>query len=469
MSFAKCMNQLRMLSTEALQRETLLCRSREQGETVVLIAHLAEVQRRELFSDLGYSSLFAYCEGELGLTDAEAYLRMQVARAALRHPGILDRLKSRTLSLTVAATIAPVLTADNAHSVLDRAGGMTKVQAKELLADLRPRPTVQSGVRRRPRGGRRRAEAGLFEESTNAATIAEVDDGESSRDHEDRGLSPAEMSDPGSESPGSTPKGRVEPADRDVYNVRFCADRDLKDNIERLGEVLGIRDPFAALDQIVSKAVDALLDQKDPQRREARRRDRAARKVAAEEKAESNESTAGESTPGESTPLNNSNPVRPRRRAIPAAVRDSVLGRAEQRCEFRSGGRRCRERSGLQVDHIVPHGMGGSDHESNLRILCGPHNRWKAKKDYGRAFVEKKIAESQAKRGVSEGSASWVTECGPGYSALPTIKSKTRAVRTWRPASSKLDPNPLGSDSLPACFQAVPLRNVLGPDPELAR
>ena len=55
---------------------------------------------------------------------------------------------------------------------------------------------------------------------------------------------------------------------------------------------------------------------------------------------------------------------------------------------------------GLQVDHIVPHGMHGPTVLANLRCFCGVHNRWVAEQVYGEEFMRVKIEQSRRKRSV---------------------------------------------------------------------
>ena len=54
-------------------------------------------------------------------------------------------------------------------------------------------------------------------------------------------------------------------------------------------------------------------------------------------------------------------------------------------------GRRCEQRTGIQIDHIVPFGLGGTHAESNLRGLCGVHNRLLAELIYGEAFIRARV------------------------------------------------------------------------------
>jgi hypothetical protein len=57
-----------------------------------------------------------------------------------------------------------------------------------------------------------------------------------------------------------------------------------------------------------------------------------------------------------------------------------VWNRAGNRCEHVDLliGERCTCTHALQIDHVVPLALGGLDHPDNMRLLCGPHNRYAA-------------------------------------------------------------------------------------------
>ena len=87
-------------------------------------------------------------------------------------------------------------------------------------------------------------------------------------------------------------------------------------------------------------------------------------------------------------------------RRIPRRVRDEVYARDGGRCTFVSpGGRRCGSTHDLQIDHIVPFARGGDDSPSNLRLLCGRHNRLEAERAYGKAFMERFLGGGGREKG----------------------------------------------------------------------
>ena len=54
-----------------------------------MLVHLGEVDARGLFREYAYASMFAYCVGELHMSEAEAYLRIQAARLGKQFPLIV--------------------------------------------------------------------------------------------------------------------------------------------------------------------------------------------------------------------------------------------------------------------------------------------------------------------------------------------------------------------------------------------
>ena len=76
-------------------------------------------------------------------------------------------------------------------------------------------------------------------------------------------------------------------------------------------------------------------------------------------------------------------------RYLSKKVKDSVFLRADERCEFKSEeGRRCSEKRFLEIDHIRPHALGGSNSIDNLRLYCKTHNRRAAIKTFGAQKIQ---------------------------------------------------------------------------------
>ncbi len=82
--------------------------------------------------------------------------------------------------------------------------------------------------------------------------------------------------------------------------------------------------------------------------------------------------------------------------SVPVAVRAEVYQRDGGACTYvdPETRQRCGERRWLQLDHIVPRCRGGMSTTTNLRCLCGPHNRLMAREILGDAFMEQKLTRA---------------------------------------------------------------------------
>ena len=115
-----------------------------------LLAHLAELDQRELCVALGYSSLFAYCTQALGLCKSAAGRRIAAARVCREYPEAFARVATGELQLSVLCALRPHLNAQNASGLFATCSRNSYEQVEELLAARFPKPDVRDLVRRLP-------------------------------------------------------------------------------------------------------------------------------------------------------------------------------------------------------------------------------------------------------------------------------------------------------------------------------
>ena len=78
------------LSSSDLRSATRELVRRSNGSEAALLLHLGEIDERKLYLDWAFSSMFAFCVGELRFSEDVACNRINVARAARRMPVILE-------------------------------------------------------------------------------------------------------------------------------------------------------------------------------------------------------------------------------------------------------------------------------------------------------------------------------------------------------------------------------------------
>jgi hypothetical protein len=336
-----------------------------------LVAHIAEVDARRLYAREAAPSMFAWCIETLHLSEAEAYLRIAVARASREHPMLLTMLKDGRLHLTGIAKLAPHLNLENRDRLLARAAHGTKREIEELIAEGPPRPDAPTVMKKLPERSAGPTSALRFGAPVEAPAVGRCPD-------DDRQLRPDgvgarapqwPLGGDGSPAPGLRPNrvgpvAATSPLSPGRYRIQFTANADLRDKLDKLRALMRSSVPDGDLAAIIDAAVTEKLE-----RLEARR---FARTKAPREGASGTRKS-------------------PSSRHVPAAVRRAVYERDGGRCRFVDDqGRRCSAREGLEFHHRHPFALGGEHSAENMALLCHTHNGHLAEIDFGREAVAKR-------------------------------------------------------------------------------
>ncbi|MGH9461552.1 MAG: hypothetical protein ACRD1X_10075 [Vicinamibacteria bacterium] len=381
------------LSTEELDRSVEKLVRAEKQNVALVIMHIAEISRRKGHLERGYKNLFDYCTRRLNLSEGSVARRIQVANVSRRFPQILAALAENRMSLTVAGLLAPLLTDTNVDKLLSNCAGMGSRDVEEYLVTLRPKPVFAPSIRKAPT---------LPAAPLTLQTVAP----------EPAPLMPRPV-------PRVSPT-ILEPAEPEVFNFRFAANRAFKEKFERLAEVLGVPNPLQHMAEIMEQAMDIALDKKDLKRKHVRRlareggtgglpSTRAAQETGAAPRPDRSErceaprqpSIEGVATTGTLLPTakqSRARKISTHSRYISSHKRERVHQRAGYQCQYRGpDGTRCRARTGLEIEHLLPFALYRTHDEKHLRLYCGPHNRLAAEKVFGTAFFQNKIDASRRK------------------------------------------------------------------------
>ena len=338
---------LTSLSDDTLLRQLLELLGQSRRVEAEVVAHIGEVDARRLYAREAAPSMFAYCTSVLHLSEAEAYLRITVARASREHPILLEMLVDGRLHLSGIAKLARHLTAENCDAVLARASHRSKREIEELAAELAPRPDAPTLVRKVPQPIQ------LRPDGVGAGVSAATQDSAPP-------IPPVPAAPADAAAPPSRP-GSIQALAPARYKVQFTASAELCGKIERLKALMRSSIPDGDLAALIEDAVSEKLS-----RLEARRFAR----TAAPRKSLGSTSTSAQS------------------RYIPAAVRRAVYARDGGRCRFADeAGRRCPARDRLEFHHRHPFGHGGEHETENLSLMCRTHNAYLAEVDYGKEHV----------------------------------------------------------------------------------
>jgi len=356
------------LRLESLSDDALLARleevaTRARRAEAELIWHMAEVDRRRLYLREACPSMHVYATSRLHLSDAEAYLRIAVARTSRRFPAVLAMLADGRLHLSAIALLAPHLSAENCEALLARAAHRSKREVEILIAEIAPRPDARSLVRRLPAPQAKVATDDAAQLFPGGVGSREVTGG-----IEERPVAPAKESAAATvEVPvapaavRAAPAAVVVPTSRSRYKVQFTAGEELHAKIRRAQAMLRHQIPNGDLAAVFDRAMTLLVRELERARFAATS---APRKTADEV---------------DTTPSS---------RRIPDPIKREVWQRDEEQCTFRDGkGGRCPARERLEFHHLIPFARGGDHGASNLTLRCSSHNAHQADLDFGATFM----------------------------------------------------------------------------------
>ena len=350
-------------STQRLLREERILSAR-------LLEHLAEVDTRQLYRQHAYSSMFEYAVEALHLSEAEAYLRIGAARTGRRFPRVLQMFAAGELHLSALKLLAPVLDMANCDELLTAARFKSKREVELLLAQRRPRPDVPSVIRKLPQSPLALEAAGGSSQTELpvGASTAAVAQGEPAVQPSPQQVAHEPIAPvPAASMPRQSTT--LSPLGSDRYKVQLTASKQLHDKLRQAQDLMRHELPGGDIAQVLERALDLL--------------------IADRLKTRFGQTTKPRRTRASATP-------KPDSRHIPNEVRRQALARDEARCTFVSeDGKRCEQRGWLQLHHEHPFARGGPPTLANIRVLCGPHNRLLAERDYGRAFVQQRIESNR--------------------------------------------------------------------------
>ncbi|HUQ08351.1 MAG TPA: HNH endonuclease signature motif containing protein [Kofleriaceae bacterium] len=298
--------------------------SADRQTTALLIAHIAEVDARELFKPAACSSMHAYCRRVLRLSADAAFTRIRAARAGREFPQIFDAIADGRLHLSGVVLLAPHLRGDNVDRLIDEATHKSKLEIEMLVARVAPRPDVPTTI----------------------TAIVPPAEPPSSLE-----LAPGPVA-----NPAATPFTLVKPLAPERYALQTTIGQATRDKLERAKALMSHRNPSGDLAVVLDAALDALIERLEKQKFAKTTQPRAARPREA-----------------------GADPT-----YIPAEVRRAVYERDAGQCTFTSDdGMRCDERRFLELDHITMVCRGGQPTVDGLRLRCKPHNQHAAEEALG--------------------------------------------------------------------------------------
>jgi 5-methylcytosine-specific restriction endonuclease McrA len=325
------MASLRRAKKRQLLRDLSRVVNDDRENTAKMLAYIGEIDRRRLYLEDSYPSMFAMCTKQFGMSEAIAGKRIRASRAACRFPRILGMIRRGELHLSGVHQLAGHLTQENHEEVLQRAKHRSMREIEVLIAEISPQVDRETVLREL------------------------VKDGGGGTPEED-GLEGTVVSGP---VPASSVKNLTIPLSPRRYRLHVTIGQQAKDALEELRDLLSHQIPDGDSAIVVEKALALLLRETKKKRSAAVKKPRAKTKKAAK-----------------------------RTRVVPAHVRRSVFERDGGRCAFvDENGRRCGSAWQVELHHCIPYSREGPHSVENIQLRCRAHNQFEAELEFGEAFM----------------------------------------------------------------------------------
>ncbi len=289
---------LKNISDQVLLERTQNLVRRERELLGEVLHHLKEIERRRLFSQLGYKSIFDYATKKLGYAEDQAARRISAMRLLKELPEIESKIADGSLTLTNLSMAQSLFRQESKMSARTGDGGFSKDEKLEFLSKIENK-------------SKREAEKVIIAHSSEPAPLS----GE-----------------------------RIRAVTETHVEIKFIASDELQQKLGKIKGLLAHTHPNLNMAEAINLLCDMAIQKLDPVEK--------AKKMVVRK-----------------TGVSSKSPAPDIKRRITAAERRQVWKRAGSQCQ------NCGSTHALQIDHIQPKALGGSDESKNLRLLCRPSNQ----------------------------------------------------------------------------------------------
>ncbi len=119
---------LQIISDNTLRKDAKRAASREKEATANLLHYIREVDRRRLYCDWKFTSLFDWCVRELGLCEGSAHLRITAARLMAEMPELEEKIEQGNLSLSNISQVTQFCRENDIKDSQDKLEMLRKVE-----------------------------------------------------------------------------------------------------------------------------------------------------------------------------------------------------------------------------------------------------------------------------------------------------------------------------------------------------
>ena len=189
-------------------------------------------------------------------------------------------------------------------------------------------------------------------------------------------------------------KEKVRDVKNDKVEIKMILDKELQQKLELLKKLLSHKNPNMSYGELISVLAEMGLNKYDPKRKIKKQSSAKKQEIKIDKQVESNKAEVFDKKPQKTSAvtinqkINNDQKYLKTKRYISSKVRHHVWMRDQGKCTYvcPKTKRKCISDHLLQIDHIKPFSLGGTNEADNLRLLCASHNQFmfsRYQKKYG--------------------------------------------------------------------------------------
>ncbi len=297
---------------ELIQRIEKLVHT-ERKITHLVLLHIAEIEDRKIYADMGYDGMYAYLTRGLGYSEGSAYRRLQSARLLKQLPAVAEKIEDGSLNLTQLTQVQKIVKSESLQA------------AQEVLTKIENKNS--------------------FETQKVLATEFKL---------------PIQIHE------------KIKPQQDDSVRLEITLTPEQYEYLKQAQSLLSHICPSGSMAEVISTLAQSYVQKK------LKSATSNAEKITLQEVSAINANSKNtiksvtQSANARAERLNK----KPYRKYISIHTKRELLQKANHCCEYidHKSQQKCTSRFQLEIDHIRPLAIGGSDEVKNLRVLCRTHN-----------------------------------------------------------------------------------------------
>ena len=213
-----------------------------------VIVMLGEIDRRGIYREKAWPSLFEYCVAHLKYSEGQACRRIYAARAIHKFPELLQLFEERAITLTNLARVSRLLTPSNHLALAKEVGTNRKDEVERIIAKWFPQPDIKPMIRQLP--------APLPPTSSVATSLPLPPPPATPMPPPPTVIPP----------PTTTSSGKIKPLSPQRYGVQFTVDEETFRQLEHAKQLTKHRGDAGSLENLMKRAIELLHQELEKER-----------------------------------------------------------------------------------------------------------------------------------------------------------------------------------------------------------